>query len=325
MAERRLGWGILGCARICRRALIAAIEGSRDGELRAIASRDADRAREWAGEFGVAKHFDNYESVLAQSDVDVVYIPLPNELHRPWVIAAADAGKHVLCEKPLALDAAEAEEMAEHCRRRGVLLMEAFMWRHQARTQALLSSVRAGQIGDVRLVRSSFSFSIAEGDWRLDPARGGGALFDVGCYGVNMARLFVGSEPLAAHTMAHAGHTGVDMTLATTLRFSDDRLAVIDCSFEQPYRCEYEIVGTRGAITVPDGYLPQGSPSAIVRGVGGDAGAEGARSEMFEATDQYRAMVDAFGDSIGAGRLLSPCEDGVAQMRALDMVRLACG
>ena len=125
-----------------------------------------------------------------------MYIPLPNELHRPWLMAAADAGKHVLCEKPLALDAREALAMVEHARNRGVILMEAFMWRHQERTLRIRQLVRDGAIGDLRLVRSSFSFPIAaRTTWRLDPARGGGALWDVGCYGVNTARFFAGEEP----------------------------------------------------------------------------------------------------------------------------------
>src|SRR3954467_7009090 len=146
--------------------------------------------------------------------------------------------------------------MVEHCRRRQVVLMEAFMWRHQPRTAELRRLVAGGAIGDLRLVRSSFSFPIEPGDWRLDPARGGGALWDVGCYGVSTARLFAGAEPTAVRSLARVGPTGVDLSLTAELRFPGDVLGLIDCSFEQPFRCSYEFVGTLGAIAVPDAYLP---------------------------------------------------------------------
>ena len=162
--------------RITRRGLIPGIRASTTGALLALASRDRARVDQWAREFGVPRAYSSYEEALADSEIDAVYIPLPNELHKSWVIAAADAGKHVLCEKPLALDAQEAATMVEHCRRRGVILMEAFMWRHQPRTLEIRRLVRSGAIGELRLVRSSFSFPIDAGDWRLDPARAAGRL-----------------------------------------------------------------------------------------------------------------------------------------------------
>src|SRR5689334_10585733 len=132
MAKReRLRWGILGCARISRRGLIPGIQNSETGTLAAIASRDLSVAHAWAAEFGIEWAFGSYEELLADPHIDAVYIPLPNELHKPWVLASAEAGKHVLCEKPLALNAAEADVMVKECRERGVVLMEAFMWRHQ--------------------------------------------------------------------------------------------------------------------------------------------------------------------------------------------------
>src|SRR5579883_2199538 len=190
--ERPLRWGILGCARITRRGLIPGIRASSRGTLRALASRDGLTARAWADEFKVPKAYSSYQEVLNDPEVDAVYIPLPNELHREWVFAAANAGKHVLCEKPLALNSSEAREMVVHCRDRRVVLMEAFMWRHQPRTAAVRRLLAEGMIGELRLIRSSFSFSIDANDWRLDPGRGGGALWDVGCYGVSTARLFAG-------------------------------------------------------------------------------------------------------------------------------------
>ena len=152
-------------------------------------------------EFTIPKTYGSYQALLADPEIDAVYIPLPNELHKPWVIAAASAGKHILCEKPLALDARKALAMAEHCQKCGVILMEAFMWRHQERSLGIRKLVRDGTIGELRLVRSSFSFPISASDWRLDPARGGGALWDVGCYGVNTARFFTGEEPGRCHAL----------------------------------------------------------------------------------------------------------------------------
>jgi predicted dehydrogenase len=325
----RLRWGILGCARISRRGLIPGIQGSRTGELHALASRDPETARDWAAAFGIPRSYGGYDALLADPEIDAVYIPLPNELHRPWVMAAADAGKHVLCEKPLSLDAAEAAAMVAHCRSRSVVLMEAFMWRHQPRTLQIRALVQNGAIGALRLIRSSFSFPIEPGDWRLDPARGGGALWDVGCYGVNTARLFAGGEPELVRAVAHEGPTGVDLSVAASLRFPGGILASIDGSFEQPFRCVYELVGTKGVIEVPDAYLPPPlRPVAYQRTIGAtsdaDAGSDRVERLEFEGTNQYAAMVDAFAQSVAQGGLLEPAEDGLAQMRVLDEILAAC-
>lgn len=189
------------------------------------------------------------------------------------------------------------------------------MWRHQPRTLDLLRDVRGGAIGDLRLIRSSFSFPIDPGDWRLDPSRGGGALFDVGCYGLSTARLFAGSEPSRIASHAHFGPTGVDMSLAAALSFPGDVLALIDCSFEQPFRCSYELVGTLGTLTVPDAYLPPPRPLAhLVR--------DGRPEELsFDGRDQFAAMVDAFDHAVSVGGPLPfPAEDGHAQMTALEAI-----
>jgi predicted dehydrogenase len=312
-----LRWGLLGCARIARRSLIPGIRSSTHGRLVALASRTHALARAWADEFAIPRAYGSYEDLLADPEVDAVYIPLPNELHRPWTYAAADAGKHILCEKPLALNAAEADAMVAHCRARGVVLMEAFMWRHQPRTAALRRLVADGAIGELRLVRSSFSFPIEPGDWRLDPARGGGALWDVGCYGVSTSRLFAGAEPSAARSLAHVGPNGVDLSLTAELRFPDGVLGLLDCSFEQPFRCSYELVGTRGSIDVPDAYLPPAVPLAQLNGP------EGRRTLTFDGRDQYAEMVDAFARAVAGQALADPAEDGLASMRVLDAILAA--
>jgi predicted dehydrogenase len=322
----KVRWGVLGCARIARRGLIPGIQGSLTGSLLALASRDGSKAKAWAAEFGIPRAYGAYQQLLDDPEIDAVYIPLPNELHKPWVLAAADAAKQVLCEKPLALAAQEARQMAEHCQRRNVCLMEAFMWRHQPRTLAIRKLVAEGAIGALRLIRSSFSFPIEPGDWRLEPRRGGGCLWDVGCYGVNTARLFAGREPTTCRAIAHLGDTGVDLSLTALLEFPDGGLATVDCSFEQPFRCHYELVGSRGSIDVPDAYLPPASsrPTARLRTLGApsDAGAKDDRVQLleFDAGNQYSAMVDCFAKFRSTGSLVDPAENGVAQMIVLEQL-----
>ncbi len=209
--------------------------------------------------------------------------------------------------------------MVAHCRRSGVILMEAFMWPHQPRATALRKLVNDGAIGDLRLIRCSFSFPIDMTDWRLDASRGGGALWDIGCYGVSTARYFAESEPTANRARAHFGETGVDLSVAATLEFPGNVLAQVDCSFEQPFRCTYELVGTHGVIEVPDAYLPPEHPVAHLRKGEADPQVLG-----FDGRNQYAAMVDAFAASVAAGRLIDPCEDGLMQMRTLDAILAAC-
>lgn len=313
--DGKIRWGILGCARISRRGLIPGINESSSGVLTAIASRSAETAKSWAEEFSIPKSYGSYEGLLADPDIDAIYLPLPNELHLPWTVAAADAGKHVLCEKPLALNAIEAKTMVDHCRDRGVLLMEAFMWRHQPRVKGLKWRVSAGEIGDLRLVRSSFSFPIDMTDWRLDNTRGGGALWDVGTYGVSTVRLFTDAEPTGIQASAHFGTSGVDLSLSAVFHFPGDVLGVIDCSFEQPFRQTYELVGTQGSFEVNDAYLPSPEPTATFR----DADGKVTILAPFAGTNQYAEMVDAFARGL-SGSLSDGAEDGLQQMIVLDEV-----
>lgn len=322
MPDRTYNWGILGCARISRRGLIPGVQGSKSGNLAAIASRSEHTAKAWAEEFSIPRAYGSYEALIADPQIDAVYIPLPNELHKDWAFKAADSGKHILCEKPLAIDAREAAEMVAYCQVRKVVLMEAFMWRHQPRTKGVLDLIETGAVGEVRLVRSSFSFPIDMSDWRLDASRGGGALWDVGCYGVSTARLFAGGEPTAIEAQAHFGPTGVDLTLTAALKFPNNVLALVDCSFEQPFRCVYEVVGTHGVIEVPDAYVPPQKPTARLRTRSGENSLEADREQTltFDGRNQYACMVDAFHQAISQGRLEPPSEDGLAQMKALDAI-----
>jgi len=254
---------------------------------------------------------------VADPDIDAVYIPLPNELHRPWTLAAAAAGKHVLCEKPLGLDTADAEAIVAGCQRHGVVLMEAFMWRHHPRVAHARRMLAEGQLGELRLVKMDFSFDIDRGDWRLDPLRGGGALFDIGCYGVNAARLFTNAEPREVFARAHRHRSGVDMTMGISLQFPGDELALLDCSFECPPRNRIELVGTLGSLEFPEGVLPPPESQLIVRR------ASGTEIVEFPAADQYALQLDAFCAAVASGHLSDPAEDGLANLRVLDAVRRA--
>jgi predicted dehydrogenase len=313
-------FGLLGCGRITARGLIPGISGSTTAELTALASERPGVAEEWAKTHGAKKFYTSYEAVLADPEIDAVYIPTTGETHAKWTIAAAEAKKHVLCEKPLAMDVAQAEEMAAACRQHGVILQEAFMWRHHPRAKQALSMIKSGEIGPLRLVVASFSFDIDRGDWRLRPERGGGAMWDVGCYGVNAARLFAGSEPTDILANAHWSDTGVDMTMQMALRFPGDVLANIDCSFEAPFRCRLELVGEKGRIVLEEAFLPSATPIIhIERGTAtGGLAERGLEAIPVPAQDQYVAQVDDFCASIKAGRLLAPAEDGVANMRVLE-------
>jgi len=297
--------------------MIEGIQQSGCAELVGIASRDGRVARQWAREFSISKNFDSYQALIDDHEIDAIYNPLPNELHRIWSLRAAEAGKHVLCEKPLGLDLADAEALVAGCRQHGVLLAEAFMWRHHPRIQRAQELVRLGAIGELRLVKLDFSFNIEPGDWRLDLARGGGALYDLGCYGLNAVRFFTGQEPDEMVGFCRRGPSGVDLTAALAVQMPGNVMALLDASFECIYRCRLELVGTRGALEIPGGVLPQPESELIL------TTADGREVLSFPTAQQYREQVKAFCASVTAGQLVDGLEDGLANMRALDRARLA--
>jgi predicted dehydrogenase len=309
-----LQFGILGCARICRRGMIEGIRASGVAELAAIASRRGETARAWADEFEIPRHYDSYDALVADPAIDAVYIPLPNDQHATFTIKAAAAGKHVLCEKPLARTVDEAAQMVAACRQHGVILMEAFMWRHHPRVRRACEMIAAGELGELRLVKMDFSFDIDRSDWRLRPEQGGGALFDLGCYGINAARLFTRSEPMEVVGWSKPYNSGVDMTDSFMLRFPSGVIALLDSSFDCPYRNRLEVVGTKAAIEFPGGVLPAPTSELVVHK------SDGATSINFGPAQQYVEQVKAFGESVRAGALVEPAEDGLANMQALEDV-----
>ena len=321
-AGQRLRWGILGAARIARTQFVPGVRASRTGSVVALASRDGQRAEAMAAEHAIPRAYAAYADLLADPQVDAVYVALPNSLHAEWTIHAARAGKHVLCEKPLARQAADAERMAAACRQAGVLLMEAFMWRHHPQHARVKALLQAGAIGEPTLVRASFTYVIGPGpNVRLEKDLDGGSLLDVGCYAVNVARWAFDAEPLACVGQQVVDPaSGVDLSFAGVLRFAGGRLALVDSSFCQSYTQRYELVGPGGRIVVPRAFRPD-TQTGLIRVLSRDR----EQTEEVPPANQYAAQVDHFARSVGAGRLLPPAEDGVAQAHAIQALYASAG
>lgn len=316
-----LRWGVLGAANIARKQVIPAIQASERNQVVAIASRSTKRAAELARQANIAHVFADYDALLRSDAVDAVYIPLPNSEHHRWAIAAAKAGKHVLCEKPLALNAQQAEDMVAAARRSHVLLAEAFMYRHHPLIKTLLDLLHDNAIGEVRLVRSTFSYNLQrDPDIRRNPNLGGGALLDIGCYCVNLARLVAGAEPTSVAAVAEKGATDVDESFAGALRFPNGVVATFDISMQAMSNTSYEVIGTDGKIVVRQGFRTYpGEETELQVHTGGEI------SRIFvEPTNHFQLMVDDFAASALDGRpsRFTP-DDAIANMRVLDQLRAA--
>jgi len=251
-----LNWGILGTARI-NRELITPLRASKRNKLIAIASRDDDRAKSYAREWDIPKAYGSYEALLSDPDVDVIYNPLPNSMHALWTIKSAQAGKHILCEKPLALSLEEIRAMKDAANQANVVIAEAFMYRHHPQTLKVKEMVETGMIGDLCFIRGSFTFRLNRADdIRLDPALGGGSIWDVGCYPISYSRMIIGKEPVEVFGWQRTSHSGVDEVFCGQMRFVGNVLAQFDCGFRSPYRAAVEIVGTSGALLIPNPFKP---------------------------------------------------------------------
>jgi D-xylose 1-dehydrogenase (NADP+, D-xylono-1,5-lactone-forming) len=246
----RLRWGLLSTARI-NRSVIPAIRASARSELTTVASRTLDRARDYAREWRIPRALGSYESLVADPDVDVLYIPLPNHLHVEWTVRALEAGKHVLCEKPLAISLEGIDRIAEASRRTGRAAAEAFMYRHHPLTHAVQAFAAQGRLGAIKTYRGAFTFLLTrEGDVRLDPEMGGGALWDVGCYPLSYANLIAGAAPVEVFGWQRTSDRGVDMEFAAMMRYADGSVAQFDSGFVGPFRAEMEIVGSGGTLRI---------------------------------------------------------------------------
>jgi len=268
-----LRWGILGPGRIAPR-LVRAVAGCSRGELVAVASRDVGRAAVFAEKHGIARAYGSYDELLAADDVDVVYVSLPNHLHAEWTIRGLESGKHVLCEKPLALSVGEVDAIAAAATRTGRIAVEAFMYLHHPQIQRAVELAQEGALGRLELVNGSFSFFLTyPDDPRIDPARGGGSLWDVGCYPVSFARRLAGDEPDRAAALARFDERGIDRTFIGQLRFPGGLLAQFDCGFAAPDRQRIEIVGSDATLELANPFLPapDGPPPSMTMWRGREA------------------------------------------------------
>ena len=284
-----LGWGILGPGRIAPRIARALVDNPR-GRLHAVASRDPERGRTFAATHGAPVVHSAYEALLADPDVDVVYIALPNSLHAEWAVRALDAGKHVLCEKPLALTVDDVDAIIAAAARNDRIAAEGFMYLHHPQTERALELVRSGSLGQVQVVSSAFSFFLTyPNDPRIDPDLGGGSLWDVGCYPVSISRRIAGEEPDAIAGYARFDERGVDRTFVGALHFPSGLLAHFESGFEAPDRERVEIVGSEATLTIEHPFLPEpdGPPPAMT--ILRDGTTE--RIDV-ESIDDYQAEVD---------------------------------
>ena len=308
MAPVRIG--LLTTARIND----AILDGARRGdaaEVVAVGSRDLARAEAYARERGIERAHGSYEAVLADPDVDAIYVALPNALHVEWATRALEAGKHVLVEKPFSTRPEEVEATFDLAERAGLVLMEAFMYRHQPQAKRLKELVDEGAIGGLRLVRAQFSFDLTRPvDVRLDPELGGGALLDVGAYCVNVSRLVAG-EPEVVHAERVVGPSGVDVRFAGVMRFPGDVLGHFDCGFDVPRRHEVEVAGSEGLLRLSPAFGDDRGVLELHRG-------DELETVPLPETHRYQLEVENFAAAVrGDEPPLLGRADAVGQARAL--------
>jgi D-xylose 1-dehydrogenase (NADP+, D-xylono-1,5-lactone-forming) len=248
--SRILRWGLLSTARI-NRLIIPAIRASARSQVTTVASRSRDKAEAYAQEWQIPRVHASYEALLEDPEVDVIYIGLPNSLHVEWTIKSVEAGKYVLCEKPLALSVEDVDRVADAVRRTGCAVAEAFMYRHHPLTHAAQEVIKSGRLGQVRGFKGAFTFPLTRnGDVRLDPSLGGGSLWDVGCYPVSYACLLANEQPADVCGWQQPSPSGVDLEFAGMMRFPDGSVAQFDCGFLGPFRAEMEVIGRDAALRI---------------------------------------------------------------------------
>jgi predicted dehydrogenase len=327
VSGERLRWGVLSTASIAREKWIPGVRRAPEGrgEVVAIASRDGGTARRVADELAIPRAHDSYEALLADRGVDAVYIPLPNHLHLEWTLAAIRAGKHVLCEKPIALSSGDAERMVRAAEAAGVLLMEAFMYRLHPSWAAVWELVASGRIGRLQAVQSWFSY------YNDDPANirnilaaGGGALMDVGCYCVNLSRMLFGGEPVRVEgAIRRDPESGVDIVTSGLLEFDGGGVATFTCSTRTETDQRVHVYGTEGHISVGIPFnIPPDRPTHVYLTHGGEPPvAPGVERLTFDTADPYGVEADAFAAAILDGTPLpTPPDDAVANMRVIERI-----
>lgn len=293
---KKLKWGVLGAANIARKAVIPGILGAANSELDAVSSRSQKKAEEFAAEFGAAKAYDDYEKLLADPEIEAVYIPLPNSLHKKWVLKAAAAGKNILCEKPLSgAGKAEAEEMLKAAAENNVKLMEAFMYRFQPFVIELKELIANQIIGELKEIKANFAFDISDRpeNIRLNAELDGGALNDIGCYTVDLARYLMGEMPLkVVNFFQKKSADGVDLTGSGTLYFKGGRFASLYYSLNSYPQKDIELIGTEGVISFPGFFAWQDENYFLIE-------KEGEVEKItVETKAQYQLEIEAFAEAV---------------------------
>jgi predicted dehydrogenase len=324
----RIRWGILGTAAIARSCILPAIHKSNNSTAYALATRSPHSVGNLCAQHAIQCLYGSYDELLADSRVEVIYNPLPNHLHHSSTLRALQAGKHVLCEKPLACSAAEARAMVEAAHRSGLLLMESWSYRFHPRSLLIKKMLGDGVIGMPALLRIAFCFHLDQlglgGDtvFRLNPDQGGGALLDVGCYGVSLARWLLGLDPLEVQAQSVLHSSGADVHTVGSMRFPGDILATLEASFVTALQQTFTVVGTGGVIELPhDAFIPWEKEACFtVRGRQDETGI----MHHCAGADAYQLMVEHFSDAVrGTQTIAYAPSDGVANMRVLDALARA--
>jgi len=315
MESRTLKVGVLGTADIAVRAVIPALKKSKKVEVFAVASREKTKAKECAQKFGVPLFFGSYEELLDCAEIEAVYVPLPNSLHFEWTKKAILKGKHVMCEKPLALTSEEVIQMIRLSREKKCFLMEAFMYRFHPRNEKVFRQVREGVIGEVRSIDSSFSYVLDNPQsYLMSRELGGGALYDVGCYCVNVARMLSNAEPVEVYGTMNVTKTHVDMSFAGIVRFPRGIISQFHVSMDEEPRFSYRVVGTKGLVEVPWAFVSFGKPSHIII-----QRSEKQERVEFKGVDEYRLEFEHFADAVvGGASLRYDIEDSLKNTYVLE-------
>ena len=323
-ADAPVRWGVLGAANIAVRKVIPAMQASARTPVVAIASRDRAKAETAARELGIARAYGSYEELLADSEVDAIYNPLPNHLHVPWTIRAAEAGKHVLCEKPIALSADEARQLLAVRQRTGVHIGEAFMVRSHPQWLAVREMVREGRIGTLSVVAGHFAyFKRDPNDVRSVPEWGGGGLMDVGCYPITMSRWLFGEEPESVvGSIDRDPELGIDRIASGLLRFPGGGQATFTCAMQLVHYQRMQLHGTSGRIELQIPFnAPNDRPCRIFVDDGSELGDSSARAIEFPAVDQYTLQAESFSAAIrGSAAVPVPLEDAIGNMAVIDAI-----
>ena len=320
--SRRIKWGILGTAQIAKTAIIPAIKSLGNSEVYAIASRNLEKAKAFAATFEIPKSYGSYDALLADPEIDAIYNPLPISMHSEWSLKCAAAGKPVLCEKPLALNRKEAEEMIQAFSKEKVLLAEALMYRYHPLTKKFISMVRGGAIGKVNTVQSNFHGHILNpDDIRFKKDTGGGALLDLGCYCVSIIRKIVDEEPIDVKSFAKLNEEGVDVIFTGIMNFPSGVFGQFDCSLTSQFSCGYSAVGSEGKLMVDwGGMVPWPGEGFKIKYWKGEKYEE---IEIPE-TNHYALMIEDFSNSLLNGTTLQfDLQDTLNNMQAIDLLQQA--